>query len=258
MSTTSAENETSSTHECHAVSVKLPPFWPDNIEAWFSQIESQFRTKKIIAELTKFDYVVQALSQTEVVKVLDLVQSPPPLVPYSTLKKRLLSLHAMTEYARYEALVGLPMSGDMLPSTLMSKMLSLLPPDTKPCWIFRSIFLHRLPADIRIHLVDNSAEDSLQLALRADRLLKSRLHTPLPTVNAVSDDPEPMYAIRQPPRSSTPRRPATSSANNRRSATPRHRASSSRRSESPDLCWYHHNFAEAASKCRAPCSWSGN
>ena len=260
MSTESTKNETSSsTHQCQAVAIKLPPFWPESINAWFSQVEAQFRIKKVVTEQTKFDYVVQALSQTEVVKVLDLVQSPPPLVPYTTLKSHLLSLHAMMEYAPYEALIGLPMSGDMLPSTLMSKMLSLLPLDTKPCWIFRSVFLHRLPANIRIHLVDDSTEDCLKLALRADRLVKSHLHAHLPSINAVSDVPEPVYAVRQPPRSSTPRRPSTSSTSSRRSATPRHRTSSSRRSESPDsLCWYHHNFAEAATRCRAPCSWSGN
>ena len=100
MSTESAKNKTSSSnHQCQAVAVKLPPFWPESINAWFSQVEAQFRIKKVVTEQTKFDYVVQALSQTEVVKVLDLVQSPPPLVPYTTLKNRLLSLHAMTEYA---------------------------------------------------------------------------------------------------------------------------------------------------------------
>ena len=173
-----SKTSSSSSHECHAIAVKLPPFWPDSIDAWFSQVESQFRTRKITTEQTKFDYVIQAMSQTEVVKVLDLVQSPPPLEPYVTLKNRLLSLYAMTEYTRYEALIGLPMTGDMLPSALMSKMLSLLPLDTKPCWIFRSIFLHRLPADIRVHLVDDSTKDCLQWAMRADRLVKSRLCAP--------------------------------------------------------------------------------
>ena len=249
----------SSSHQCQAVAIKLPPFWPDNIDAWFSQVESQFRTRNVTAQQTKFDYVVQAMSQQEVVKVLDLVRCPPPLDPFDQLKSRLLSLYAMTEYARYEAFISLPMSGDMLPSALMSKMLGLLPEDHKPCWFFRSSFLHRLPADIRCHLVDDPTEDCLKLAMRADRLIKSRLASSVSTINTVSDVPEPIYAVRQPPRASTPRRPPTSSSNSRRSATPRHRASSSRRSESPDsLCWYHHNFAEDASKCKAPCSWSGN
>ena len=252
-------NETSSNpspDQCQAVAIKLPPFWPDNIDAWFSQVESQFRTRGVTTQQTKFDYVVQAMSQTEVVKVLDLVRCPPPLNPFDQLKSRLLLLYAMTEYARYEAFISLPMSGDMLPSTLMSKMLGLLPEDHKPCWFFRSSFLHRLPADIRCHLVDDPIEDCLQLAMRADRLIKSRLVSPPSTINALSDTPEPIYAVHQPPRPAAPRRPSISSSSSRCSATPRPRP---RCSESPDsLCWYHHNFAELATKCRGPCSWSGN
>ena len=33
----------------NAVAVKLPPFWPDNIETWFMQSESQFRLKGVTA-----------------------------------------------------------------------------------------------------------------------------------------------------------------------------------------------------------------
>ena len=191
--------ETSS-HQCQAVAVKLPPFWPDNIDAWFSQVESQFRIKGVTTQQTKFDYVVQAMSQSEVVKVLDLVRNLPNTNPYSTLKDNLTSLFAMTEYARYEAFINLPMSGDMLPTTLMSKMLALLPEDHKPCWFLRSAFLHRLPADIRCHLVDEVTEDPLKLALRADRLFKSRLVAPS-IVNTISDHPETIYAVCQPARS---------------------------------------------------------
>ena len=40
------------------VAVKLPPFWPDNIETWLIQLESQFRLKGVVCSQTKFDYVV--------------------------------------------------------------------------------------------------------------------------------------------------------------------------------------------------------
>ena len=56
-----------------AVTVKLPPFWPDNIQTWFIQSESQFRLKGVTCSHTKFDYLVQTMSQSDAVKVLDLV-----------------------------------------------------------------------------------------------------------------------------------------------------------------------------------------
>ena len=150
-----------------------------------------------------------------------------------------------------------PMSGDMLPSTLMAKMLSILPEDHKPCWFLHCAFLHRLPADIRCHLVDDDTEDPIQLSLHADRIFKSRIASS-PAIHAVSDYPEYsiINSIRQPTRPTVSCRPPTPSSSSRRSATPH---SVSRHSDSPDsLCWYHRNHAKLATKCKALCSLLGN
>ena len=51
-----------------AVAVKLPPFWLDNIQTWLVQTKSQFRLKGVTASQTKFDYVVQSMSQNNALK----------------------------------------------------------------------------------------------------------------------------------------------------------------------------------------------
>ena len=102
----------------NAVAVKLPPFWPDNIKTWLIQSESQFRLKGVACSQPKFEYVVQDMSQSDTVKVLDLIRAP-PADSYRHLKDRLLKMYALIEYARYEAISSLPLSGDMLPSALM-------------------------------------------------------------------------------------------------------------------------------------------
>ena len=61
----------------NTVAVKLPPFWPGNIETWFVQSKSQFRLKAVTVSQTKFDYCVQAMSQEVPVKVLDLTRRIP-------------------------------------------------------------------------------------------------------------------------------------------------------------------------------------
>jgi len=56
----------------------------------------------------------------------------------------------------------------------MDKMLVLLPEDEKPGFFFRGLFMDRLPADIRAHLLSESISDPRRMALRADELLMVR------------------------------------------------------------------------------------
>ena len=53
----------------NAVTVKFPPFWPDNIKSWLVQLESQFCLKGVSLSHTKLDYVVQSMSQGNTMKV---------------------------------------------------------------------------------------------------------------------------------------------------------------------------------------------
>ena len=66
------------------------------------------------------------MSQSDAVKVLDLIRALPATDPYQHLRDPLLRMYALTDYARFEDISSLPLSGDMLPSALMSKMLALL------------------------------------------------------------------------------------------------------------------------------------
>ena len=153
-----------------AVTVKLRPFWPDNIETWLVESESQFCIKGVTCSQTKFDYVVQVMSLSDAVKVFDLIGASPALNPYQHLKDWLLRMYALTDYACFEAISSLPLSGDMLPSALMSKMLALLPADQQVCFFLLGAFLQCLPSDIRAHLFHGQILDHLSLAFRADEI----------------------------------------------------------------------------------------
>ena len=73
------------------------------------------------------------MSQSDAVKVLDLIRAPPATHPYLHLKDRLLRMYALTDYVCFNAISNLTLSGDMLPSALMSKILALLPADHQAC-----------------------------------------------------------------------------------------------------------------------------
>ena len=139
-------------------------------------------------------------------------------------------MYALTDYACFEAISSLPLSGDMLPSALMSKILALLPADHQTCFFLCGPFLQRLLSDVRAHLVHDWILDPLSLALHADTIYQSQVSSSsaLHYVPAASDHRS------QPP------------------------DLTSCRSDSPSLCWYHQNHTDQAQKCRAQCSWSGN
>ena len=141
------------------------------------------------------------MSQSDTVKVLDLIRAP-LADPYRHIKEFLLKMHALTDYARYEAISSLPLSGDMLPSALMLKMLALFPADHQACFFLCGAFLKHLPPDVRAHLVHDRTSDSLSLALSANKIYQSQVSSAL-ALNYVSSNPDdwPLLAVCAPPAS---------------------------------------------------------
>ena len=99
--------------------MKLPPFWTENIAAWFDQSKSQCCLKGVTSIKTKFDYRVKSMMQEVTVKVLNLIQNQLAKDPHSYLKNRLLQMIALNDYARCKDMTRLPLTGDMQPFTLM-------------------------------------------------------------------------------------------------------------------------------------------
>ena len=142
------------------------------------------------------------MSQSEAVKVLDLIRAPPTSNPYQHLKDWLLRMYALTDFAGFEVIFSLSLSGDMLLSALMSKMLILLPADHQAFFFFCGAFLQRLPSDVRANLVNDWISDPLSLAICADKIYRSQVST-TPALHHVSPASEkcPFLTIRAPPAS---------------------------------------------------------
>ena len=79
--------------------VKFPLFWPENIETWFVQAESQFRLRAVTIRQTKFDYCIQAMPQEVTVKVLNLIRNPPTENLHQHLMDRLLQMYILNNYS---------------------------------------------------------------------------------------------------------------------------------------------------------------
>ncbi|KAH7966297.1 hypothetical protein HPB49_015099 [Dermacentor silvarum] len=93
---------TTNTDVCR-VDVKLPPFWAESPEVWFTQVEAQFSLARITQDRTRYDYVVAHLDSRYAAELRDVLASPPADDCYLHLKRELIRrLSPSDDEKRYE------------------------------------------------------------------------------------------------------------------------------------------------------------
>ncbi len=97
-------------------SVRLPPFWPDDIELWFARVEAQFRRSRINSDLAKFDHVVEGLDDRVAREVRNIICNPPVSEKYATMKRTIMQHLVESESRRIHKLLHNEMLGDRKPS----------------------------------------------------------------------------------------------------------------------------------------------
>jgi hypothetical protein len=211
----------------HAVSLKLPPFWPEDPETWIDQVEAQFHIRKITSDETKFHYVVAALDPPTARRMRDTIRGAPDGQKYATLRKRLSDTFGLDESARANKILSMRGLGDRKPSELMDEMLALADGHA-PCFLFKQIFLNQLPEPLQIPLAMMDFTDPRTFALNADKLWAAKNSCDASgSINKVLTQPKPRKTF------------ATTGPNDE------------------GLCFYHAKFGSEAHKCRAPCTFSG-
>ena len=80
--------------------MKLPNFWLDKPASWFVLAESRFRLHGVEGEQQRFDLLLSSLTKESLSTVMDVVERPDLLQPYTVLKDRLLAAHQLTDFQR--------------------------------------------------------------------------------------------------------------------------------------------------------------
>ena len=156
----------------HAVSLKLPEFWPSDPELWFARVEASFEAQGITLEKTKFGHVVRGLPAQYASEVRDIILSP-PTSPYTAIKGALKKRVCPSKQQQLQQLLHLEELGDRKPSQLLRHMLKLRGgtiTEADRDEIFREIFLQKLPTHIRTVLAIHKAESLGNLADMADNM----------------------------------------------------------------------------------------
>ena len=232
-----AVNPAIAVEQPRAVPVKLPEFWVDEPELWFTQAEAQFRRGRVLDGCLRADYLLSALQPATLKSVRDILtdRTHPDTTLYARLRERLLRRFAATSWSLAFQVLNHPGIGDLKPSQLLDSMMALLPADEPAGKIFQALFLQRLPADMRDHLVAADIATPREMAVVADRMWDTRREKG--ATIAAARAPSPSDRGRERRRVSTARRQATLGPSS--------------------LCYYHKAFGEKAHRCRAPCTWSG-
>ena len=229
----------------NAASVKLPAFWSGNPEVWFKQVESNFTTRKIVAQLTKFDYVIQALDNNTAERVQSIILSPPAENPYNELKQTLIDIFGKSQAEKDQEILDFNGLGDKKPSELLQHMLNL---NADPKTLFKAFFLAQLPSEVRRILALSGKTDVKELAKEADKIMEVSKLTGDLQVSAVGE-------------SRKLARPKPRPHHNNRSephTTPKNRSEPQTTPDQdwpllPGLCKYHSKFGMRARSCLKPC-----
>lgn len=241
---------------------KLPPFWREEPEIWFLQVESSFNLNGITQDTTKYEYLLSHLDPSILYVVKDIIVNPPTIGRYAAMKARIVKHFAESDEGQLKKLLSGLELGDQKPSHLLHKMKSLAGTRVSN-EMMRTMFLERLPEKVKCILAVTDTADLDNLAGIADKICE-QYSTSICAVssktqaNHGSDDvseklDQIITRIDALERHSRQRQRNRSVENQ-----PTDSRSKSRSRKDSGLCWYHWLFAQKASKCVNPCKFSSS
>lgn len=248
------------------VGVRIPPFWPEEPEIWFAQVEGQFSISGITSDSTKFHYVIGQLENRYSREVKDIIINPPPEKKYEKLKTELIKRLTTTNEKKLKQLLMHEELGDRKPSQFLRHLTGLAGTGV-PNDFLKTIWVNRLPHHIQTVLAGQPSTATLDsLADLADRVNDITSSTSSITASTTQFVPESVVSeltkeiaeLRRQMRSLT----IKSNANIRRTRSRSRRSPSSHsqsRSQSNyrkfPICWYHFKYGEKANRCSRPCDY---
>lgn len=251
--------------QVHKVSVRIPPFWPEEPEIWFAQLEGQFVISGITSDSTKFNYVIGQLDNKYAREVKDLILNPPATEKYATLKNELIKRLTTSNDKKILQMLRHEELGDRKPSQFLRHLKGLYTGEF-PKDLLKTMWVSRLPVGIQTVLAGQPASATLDhLATLADQI-HDLSHAPMNVATTsstflpgsiLSELMREVSELRREFRQMSTQRSSRERTPSRDSNRSRHRSSSrsqSRYRNNP-ICWYHIKFGEKAQRCNKPCDY---
>lgn len=250
------------TSEIFKVGVRIPPFWPEEPEIWFAQIEGQFTISGITSDATKFNYVIGQLDNQYSVAIKDIIINPPAQKKYEKLKTELIKRLSASKEKKLKQLLMHEELGDTKPSQFLRHLQSLAGDQVHDDFL-STIWISRLPNNIQTVL---AGHPTASLDVLAD--LADRVHDIAPSRPQVASMAESSVVTDLMKEVAELRRQIQTfnmDGGNRRSRSRTRQSGHQRRRSSSrslsnyrkfPLCWYHGKYGDKASRCVKPCDYN--
>lgn len=246
----------------NTIQIKIPPFWKADPELWFLQVEAQFATASIRADLSKYNHIVGKLDTDTLTAVSDIVKNPPDANKYQALKTRLTNQFMESDRQKLKTLFGDLTLNDEKPSDLLRKM------KDKSCRkvaddLMQELWNNRLPQQIQA-ILSCSNQPLDQQVIMADKIYETMDRNSIQTLSnkkeLLTNDFDSKFCQLEDKIESLHRefkrsRSRNSSSDRNRSTS---RSNNFNNKKPTSYCWYHQQFKGKAKKCDKPCSFNEN
>lgn len=263
------QKEDCSSAETSRVGVRPPPFWPDDPEMWFAQMECQFALANVTVDLTKFYQVVSALEYRFATEVKDVITNPPATNKYETLKSELIKRLSASRERKVQQLLMHEELGDRKPSQFLRHLRHLAGPSV-PEDFLKTLWSNRLPTNLQTVIASQPDLPLDKLADLADTVNEIAPARPLQVASVADTGSSTLIKEMADQIAELTRQVSSLSSrvDSRRQVRGRSHSRSrnsnwrgrsrSRPRQPPENhphCWYHFTHGTRARKCVQPCTW---
>ncbi|XP_071581987.1 uncharacterized protein [Temnothorax nylanderi] len=252
------------------VAVRVPPFWGDEPELWFAQLEGQFTLSGITQDTTKYSYALSQLDSRQIKEIKDVVTQPPEADKYEAVKKALIQRMSVSQEQRTRQLLELEELGDRKPSQFL-RHLRTLAGENVPDSLLRTLWLGRLPTQMQMVLATRTEDPLNNVAEQADRIheMTSKAVVAAAAAPATKESLEAKIQALTKQVATLTTRLSRDKSRQRDNEKGRNRNRSRSRSQNRNRgkakednddkndkhCYYHNRFGEKAKKCTQPCTY---
>ncbi|XP_071568714.1 uncharacterized protein [Temnothorax nylanderi] len=242
------------------VGLRMPPFWPEEPELWFAQLESQFIICGITQDTTRYAYALSQIDTRFAKEIEDIITSPPTEKKYEKLKQTLIQRLSASQEQRTRQLLEHEELGDRKPSQFLRHLRGLAS-TTVPDSLFRTLWLGKLPAQMQVILATRQGDRLEEVAEQADRIHEVNDRAVVAAVELAGAEKTTLEAQIQALTKQVAALTTQFSNGRNRGRDDRSRSRNRSRNRghtkgfTVEHCYYHRTFKDKARKCEEPCTY---